>query len=140
MKTLLSAVVLLVAGLSPVKATKYSEAVITKVVDGREVYINDGQADEGSVAKRGSTIRTGQSRARLLFDPTATGLMGPDTSIRIGERCFRSDQGRVLINGKILACLGQKGARTKMAGSRGTTYQLDTTSQGYELSVLVGRS
>jgi len=137
-KRLLSVAVVLVAGLSPVQAVQYSEAEITKVVDGREVYINDGQATEGSVAKRGSTIRTGQSRARLLFDPSAIGLMGPDTSIRLGERCFRSDQGRVLVNGKILACLGQKGARTKMAGSRGTTYLLETTAEGYELSVLVG--
>ena len=138
MKRLLSVAVVLVAGLSPVQAVQYSEAEITKVVDGREVYINDGRATEGSVAKRGSTIRTGQSRARLLFDPSAIGLMGPDTSIRLGERCFRSDQGRVLVNGKILACLGQKGARTKMAGSRGTTYLLETTAEGYELSVLVG--
>ena len=129
---------LLAAGLSPAHAVQYSEAEITKVVDGREIYINDGQAAEGSVAKRGSTIRTGQSRARLLFDPTAIGLMGPDTSIQLGERCFRSDQGRVLVNGKILACLGQKGARTKMAGSRGTTYLLETTAEGYKLSVLVG--
>ena len=138
MKRLLSAAVLLATGLSPVQAVQYSEAEVTKMVDGREVYINDGQAEEGSVAKRGSTIRTGQSRARLLFDPTAIGLMGPDTSIQLGERCFRSDQGRVLVNGKILACLGQKGARTKMAGSRGTTYLLETTAEGYELSVLVG--
>ena len=138
MKQLLSAAMLLATGLSPVHAIQYSEAEITKVVDGREVYIDDGQADEGSVAKRGSTIRTGQSRARLLFDPTAIGLMGPDTSIQLGERCFRSDQGRVLVNGKILACLGQKGARTKMAGSRGTTYLLETTTEGYALSVLVG--
>ena len=138
MKRFLSFVVLLATGTLPVSAVQYSEAEITKVVDGREIYIDDGQAKEGAVAKRGSTIRTGQSRARLLFDPTAIGLMGPDTSIRLGERCFRSDQGRVLVNGKILACLGQKGARTKMAGSRGTTYLLETTAEGYELSVLVG--
>ena len=137
-KRLFSAAMLLAAGLSPVQAVQYSEAEITKVVDGREVYINDGQAEEGSVAKHGSTIRTGESRARLLFAPTAIGLMGPDTSIQLGERCFRSDQGRVLVNGKILACLGQRGARTKMAGSRGTTYLLETTAEGYELSVLVG--
>ena len=83
-------------------------------------------------------LRTGRSRARLLFDPTAIGLMGPDTMIKLGQRCFRSERGRVLVNGKILACLGRRSASTKMAGSRGTTYLLETTDEGHTISVLVG--
>lgn len=122
------------------QAVEYRKAEITKIVDGTEVFIDNGKALEGAVALRGSSVRTGLSRARLLFDPTAIGLMGSDTVIQLGERCFQFEKGRVLVNGKILACFGKKGVSTKMAGSRGTTFVLETKrqEQGYEISVLVG--
>ena len=120
-------------------ALDYERAKVTKILDGNEVFINDQEASLGSTATRGSTLRTGVSRARLLFSPTAIGLMNRDTKIRLGEKCFREDAGSVLVNGKLLACLGRDGGRTKIAGSRGTTYVLSRTEDsGYSLSVLAG--
>ena len=132
------ALLALLAVASSAEAIEYKRAEITKIVDGREVFIDNDQVSVGAVAPGGSTLRTGRSRARLLFDPTAIGLMGPDTMIKLGQRCFRSERGRVLVNGKILACLGRRSASTKMAGSRGTTYLLETTEEGHTISVLVG--
>ena len=72
-------------------------------------------------------MRTGESRASLLFNPTAIGLMSRNTVIQLGRQCFRGESGTILVNGKLIACLGDgSSGRTKLAGSRGTTYVLET--------------
>ena len=128
MKSILAGVLSL-AGLllSPVQAVQYDKAKITKIVDGDAVFINQKKALTGQTAAQGSTLRTGESRASLLFNPTAIGLMSRNTVIQLGRQCFRGESGTILVNGKLIACLGDgSSGRTKLAGSRGTTYVLET--------------
>ena len=69
-----------------------------------------------------------------MFDRRALGFLGNNSLIKLGEECFRLDQGQVLINGPQSACLG-----SKVLGIRGTTYVLNALNEGgYRLSVLSG--
>ena len=86
---------------SPVQAIEYDKAKITKIVDGDSVFINQKKAMTGQTAVRGSILRTGESRASLLFDPTAIGLMSRNTVIQLGRQCFRGESGTILVNGKL---------------------------------------
>lgn len=121
---------------SPVSAAGLNEAKVVRIIDGREVFINDSSARVNQTATAGSLIRTKQSRAELLFDKRAIGLMGRDSLIRLGARCFTLDAGVVVVNGTQRACLG-----SRILGVRGTTYVLAKESDDtYSLSVLAGES
>ena len=142
---LASAVLLLGSFAAPAQAVQYDKAKITKIVDGDAVFIDQLKATVGETAPSGATLRTAESRASLLFDPTAIGLMGRNTVIQLGSQCFRGEQGSILVNGKLIACLGTDSiGRTKLAGSRGTTYVLqandDASTSIYVLAgeVVVG--
>ena len=122
-----------------VEAVEYNQATITRIVGGDQVFINQGKAVTGDSARKGSSLRTGEARARLLFDPSAIGLMNRNTQIQLGDQCFRGEQGSVLVNGRLIACLGESSGRTRLAGSRGTTFVLDRLDDGSTvLSVLAG--
>ena len=128
MKSILVGVLsLTVLTISPVQAIQYDKAKITKIVDGDSVFINQKKARTGQTAVPGSILRTGESRASLLFNPRAIGLMSRNTVIQLGRQCFRGESGTILVNGKLIACLGDASSgSTKLAGSRGTTYVLET--------------
>ena len=109
-------------------------ATIRRIVDGNEVYIDQRQASVDQSANKGQNLSTGRSRAELLFDSKALGFLGSNSLIKLGEECFRLNQGRVLINGPQNSCLG-----SKVLGIRGTTYVLNTLDNGdYSLAVLSG--
>lgn len=130
----LSGSILLVS--SPTGAAGLNEAKVVRIIDGREVFINETSARVNQTATAGSLIRTKQSRAELLFDKRAIGLMSRDSLIRLGARCFTLDAGVVVVNGAQRACLG-----SRILGVRGTTYVLAKESDDtYTLSVLAGES
>jgi hypothetical protein len=104
------------------------------VVDGNQVYIDGRNARVNDVARSGQQLRTGSSRAELLFDNRATGFMGKSSVITLGNTCFRLSNGSVLVSGPQKACLG-----SKVLGVRGTTYALSRSSDGaYDVFVLEG--
>ena len=128
MKLILASVISLTGLiLSPVQAIQYDKAKITRIVDGDSVFINQEKAPTGQIPVPGSILQTGESRASLLFNPTAIGLMSRNIVIQLGRQCFRGESGTILVTGKLIACLvdGSSGS-TKLAGSRGTTYVLET--------------
>ena len=134
----LFAALLLTSSLIPsaAEATPFQSARIRRIVDGKEVFINRQPAQVNQQANQGQEVSTGLSRAELLFDRRALGFLGNNSLIRLGESCFRLQQGQVLINGPQNSCMG-----SKVLGVRGTTYVLTTTPNNeYQLSVLAGEA
>jgi hypothetical protein len=118
----------------PAMAAPFQSATIRRIVEGKEVFIDKKPARIKQTADSGQELSTGKSRAELLFDRRALGFLGNNSLIKLGEECFRLDQGQVLINGPQSACLG-----SKVLGIRGTTYVLNALNEGgYRLSVLSG--
>lgn len=125
----------LMAPASPLHAAAFQQATIKRLVDGREVYINGKAARVNQVARSGQQVRTGKSRAELLFDGRATGFMGRSSVITLGNSCFRLSKGAVLVSGPQKACLG-----SKVLGVKGTTYVLTRADDGlYDFVVLEGQ-
>ena len=119
-----------------VQATPFKTATIRRIVDGRQVYIDQQQARVNQTAGQGQQLSTGNSRTELLFDRRALGFLGRNSQIRLGQDCFQLSTGSVLINGPERACLGNK-----VLGVRGTTYVLTKqTDQTYELAMLTGEA
>ena len=117
-------------------AAPFNNATIRRIIEGREVFIDRKTATVNDTADRGQELSTGRSRAEVLFDRRALGFLGSNSLIRLGEECFRLDQGQVLVNGPQNTCLG-----TKVLGIRGTTYVLSVRDDGnYELAVLSGEA
>ena len=118
------------------EAAPFNSATIRRIVDGREVFIDQQEATVNDTADQGQELSTGNSRAEVLFDRRALGFLGNNSLIRLGEDCFRLDRGQVLVNGPQNSCLG-----TKVLGIRGTTYVLTVRDDGnYELAVLSGEA
>ena len=133
---LLGALLLASTLVSAASAAPYESALIRRIVDGKEVFINRKPASVNQKATNGQAVSTGQSRAELLFDKRALGFLGKNSLIQLGESCFRLQQGQVLINGPQNSCMGGR-----VLGVRGTTYVLTTTDSGnYKLSVLAGEA
>ena len=127
---------LLAQGGAASAASIFETAKITRIVDGNEVYIDRKEAKTNQTATKGQQVSTGESRSELLFDRTAIGFLGRNSLITLGQRCFRLNQGSVLINGNQRSCLG-----SKVLGVRGTTYVLSMRSDGnYDLAVLHGEA
>jgi hypothetical protein len=130
---LLQAVLMAPAG--PTQAAVFEQATIKRVVDGREVYIDGKTASVNQVARSGQQVRTGKSRAELLFDQRATGFLGRSSVITLGNACFRLNKGAVLVSGPQKACLG-----TKVLGVKGTTFVLTRADDGlFDFVVLEGQ-
>jgi hypothetical protein len=120
---------------APVQAAAFQQATIKRVVDGREVYIDGKAARVNEVARAGQQVRTGKSRAELLFDDRATGFLGRSSVITLGNACFRLSKGAVLVSGPQKACLG-----TKVLGVKGTTFVLTRADDGlFDFVVLEGQ-
>ena len=122
----------LTAGVGP--AAGFEQATLRRMVEGRQVFIDQQPAQLQQSAKRGQQISTRSSRAELLFDRKALGYLGKNSLITLGQSCFRLQEGHVLINGRQQSCLG-----SRVLGVRGTTYALSRLTDGhYQLSVLLG--
>lgn len=125
----------LVAPASPIRAAAFEQATIKRLVDGNQVFIDGKAARVNEVARSGQQVRTGKSRAELLFDGRATGFMGRSSVITLGNACFRLSKGAVLVSGPQKACLG-----TKVLGVKGTTYVLTRADDGlFDFVVLEGQ-
>lgn len=117
-------------------AGSFKQAEIRNIIQGDEVFINDSPATVNERATSGQTLSTGNSRAEVLFDQSAIGLLGQSSAIKLGDSCYNLVSGQVLINGPQIACFG-----AKAIGIRGTTYVLSAISDDtYTLSVLHGEA
>ena len=125
-----------ISAIPPALSAPLTSAKVLRIVDGNEVFIDANKARINQTAAEGSLLSTRQSRAELLFNTRAIGLLGRSSAIRIGARCFRLDSGVVVVNGTQKACLG-----SRILGVRGTTYVLAREADStYTLSVLAGES
>ena len=119
---------------APTLAAPLSTAKVLRLVDGREVFVNEKPAQVNQTARSGSILSTRKSRAELLFDSRAIGLLGRNSLIKVGAKCFSLDQGIIVVNGPQKACIG-----TRVLGVRGTTYVAAKEEDGtYTVSVLAG--
>jgi hypothetical protein len=108
-------------------------AQVRRVIDGREVFIDGRTAKPGNVARSGQQLRTGRSRAELLFDGRTVGFMGRSSVLNVGSQCLRLDRGAVLMSGPQKTCLG-----SKVLGVRGTTTIVERADDQYRVITLEG--
>ncbi|MEX1317737.1 MAG: hypothetical protein AB1Z22_11530 [Synechococcaceae cyanobacterium] len=118
---------------APARAAVIQSAQVKRVIDGREVFIDGRTAKPGSVARSGQQLRTGRSRAELVFDGRTVGFMGRSSVLNVGSQCLRLDRGAVLVSGPQKTCLG-----TKVLGVRATTTILQRESDSYNVITLEG--
>ncbi len=136
LRVILSSGLLLTALPHPGPAAPFNQATVRRIVEGREVFIDQQPARVNQSASRGQRLSTGNSRAELLFDRRAIGYLGKNSLITLGQQCFRLQSGTVLVNGPQASCLG-----SRVLGVRGTTYVLTALSDGhYDLAVLHGEA
>jgi hypothetical protein len=120
----------------PAMAAPFKEARVMKLIDGRQLFINNKPASVNQVALSGSVIQTKQSRAQLLFDRRAIGLIGRNSMIKLGAACFRLDRGKVVVNGRQKTCFG-----SSILGIDGTTYLVSREDdQSYTVDLLAGEA
>ncbi len=119
--------------LNPVQADDITQATVTEILDGNEVFIDNNMVPVNEVAKSGQQVRTGNSRAGLEFNNGAAGRLGPNTSLVIGE-CITIDRGSILASGPTNACTGSVRAATQ-----GTTFVMELDkNKTYGCKVLEG--
>ncbi len=127
-----STVVILSMGLSPAQA-QISQATVTEVLDGNQVFIQGRQARISSMAGAGQQVSTGSSRAGLRFNNGAAGRLRSNTSLVIGQ-CIQVQQGGIMASGPTNACIGSIRVAT-----RGTTFLTELgTDDIYAMKVLEG--
>ena len=66
-------------------AAPFNSATIRRIIDGREVFIDQRQAAVNQTAGRDQELSTGSSRAEVLFDRRALGFLGTNSLIRLGQ-------------------------------------------------------
>jgi hypothetical protein len=120
------------AWLNPAQA-QISQATVTEVLDGDQVFIQGSKVRVNSVAGAGQQVSTGASRAGLRFNNGAEGRLRPNTSLIIGQ-CVQIQQGGIVASGPTNACAGSVRAAT-----RGTTFIMELEEDGtYGCKVLEG--
>lgn len=122
--------------IAPSQAAPLKSVKILRIVDGKEVFINGNLARVNQTAGDGGIVSSKKSRAELLFDRRAIGLLGTNTLIKVGSQCFSIDSGIIVVNGPQRACIG-----SRILGARGTTYAVARENEdSYTVSVLAGES
>ncbi|MBE7385255.1 MAG: hypothetical protein F6J95_028135 [Leptolyngbya sp. SIO1E4] len=111
---------------SPLYAQSVTQATITEILEGNQVYIQDRQVQVNSVARQQQRVRTGTARAALLFNTGAVARLAHNSSLTVGQ-CARLQQGTLLVNGTLNGCTG-----STVAGVRGTLYTLTVDQAGVE--------
>lgn len=81
-----------------------SEATITEIVDGDQVFIEAIPAKVADVALLQQEVRTEESRVSLLFDNGAGGRLGQNSSVVVGQ-CVEVQEGYLLVSGPADGCL-----------------------------------
>ena len=110
----------------PVQAQSITQATVTEILDGNQVYIQDRQVQVNSVARQQERVRTAASRTALSFNTGAIARLAQNSSLTVGQ-CAQLQQGTVLVNGALNGCTG-----STVAGVRGTTYTLTVDPNGVE--------
>ncbi len=128
----ISAVISLVVAIAQPATAQITQATVTEILDGNQVFIQGQQAAVNQVASQGQQVRTGSSRAGLRFSNGAAGRMRPNTSLVIGQ-CIQLQQGAIIANGPTNACAGSVRAAT-----RGTTFIMEVEGEKYKCLVLEG--
>lgn len=114
-----------------------SEATITEIVDGDEVFIEAVKAQVADVAVLQQEVRTEDSRVSLRFDNGAGGRLGKNSSVVVGQ-CVEVEQGLLLVSGPADGCLSGFSI-----GVQGTIYVLGRDPRSREengnIKVLEGK-
>ncbi len=82
-----------------------SQATVQEIIDGKQVYIEEIQAEVDDQAEFGQVILTKKSRAGLLFNNGASGRLGKNASVTVGQ-CVELEQGELLVSGPVNGCMG----------------------------------
>lgn len=135
-KSLLPASLLAVcATIQDASAAQSLEVKIKRIIDGSDLTVEGQKAVSGSLLREGQILRTGASRAEILFNRRAIGLVGPNTELSINDNCFTLHSGTILVNGPQSPCMGSR--RLAVAG---TTYVVSKQAdQTYSVTVLSGK-
>ncbi|HBB34508.1 MAG TPA: hypothetical protein DDZ80_26655 [Cyanobacteria bacterium UBA8803] len=96
-----------------------TQATITEILDGNQVFIQNKPVRVNAVARLGQTISTKQSRANLVFSNRAGVRLGQNSALTIGSRCVQLQSGRTVVSGT-RGCVGSITAVT-----RGTIYLME---------------
>jgi len=124
--------IVLGVGINPAQA-QISQATVTEILDGNEVFIQGRQARVNNVAGSGQQVRTRISRAGLRFNNGAAGRLRSNTSLIVGQ-CIQIQQGGIMASGPTNACIGSVRVAT-----RGTTFVTEVgANNSYDLKVLEG--
>lgn len=120
--------------LAPAPARANEKATVREILDGKELYIDERQAQVKQTAITPQEISTRNSRAQLGFASGAAGRLNRFSQLRLGSTCFLLSKGQVLVSGPQSGC-----TRSSRLSVRGTNYVLQVDDDGTtELSVLEG--
>ena len=124
LRTLAIAGVIVLGHHSPVVAN-ITQATLTEILDGTEVFIDNRGARVNDVARAQQQIRTGSSRVQLRFNTGAIGRLSQNSQMIVAGQCFNIQQGTILVHGNANGC-----TRSRRLSVRGTTYLVEHTPQG----------
>lgn len=99
-------------------------AIVQEILDGKEVFIEEQQAQIADQANLGQLIQTKTSRAGLEFNNGAAGRIGSNSRVTVGQ-CVEIEQGQVVVSGPANGCIGGFSV-----GVKGTLYIMETNSNG----------
>lgn len=108
-----------VLGYHPALAQSVTQAQVTEILDGNQVFIQERQVAINSVAQRQQRVRTASARAELQFNTGAIARLAQNSSLTVGD-CAQLRRGTVLVNGPLNGC-----TTSTLAGVRGTLYTLE---------------
>lgn len=123
--------------LSNAAIAQITEAIVTEIVDGDEVFIDRAQDTVSATVDMAvnfqETIRTEDARAALRFDNGAAGRLGEDSQIVVGQ-CIEVQQGILLASGPANGCTANFSVAVQ-----GTIYTLEVDESGtHNVQVLEG--
>lgn len=96
-----------------------TQAIVQEIIDGKEVYIEQEQAEVDDQAEFGQVIITRKSRAGILFSNGAAGRLSQNASVTVGQ-CVELEQGQLLASGPVNGCMAGVSVAVK-----GTLYVME---------------
>lgn len=124
-----------------VAQTEITEATITEILDGNEVFVEQNEAAANrvpaavdTIVEFTETVITEDSRAALAFNNGAVGRMGKNSQITVGQ-CIEVQQGILFAAGPANGCTA-----TFAIGVEGTMYAIakDEATGSHRIQVLEG--
>ncbi|MFM7311568.1 MAG: hypothetical protein ACKO0M_00065 [Cyanobium sp.] len=125
---------LLLAAAAGLPAMAAESAVVVQILDGKQLYIDQKQAEVKERASAPQLVSTRQSRGQLSFNSGAAARINRNSLMRLGSSCFLMEKGQVLISGKQSGC-----TRTARLSVRGTNYIMEVKDDDTtDITVLEG--